>query len=298
VVLSGYPHASYDDALKAGTARSARRWPTGPSPVPKSSGSTPRRGSGTCQRPIPAGDNVIARMNKVMRKYHGHLVTEKASVGVLMARNEDGEAVKVGGYPCAALVRKVSLKDRAAGLPDAQIIIDEIRWEDLDDAERTRCSTTSSSTSRSPRTRTASRSGTTSTGRSSTSPSTTRRSGSSGASSNATGRRRWTRRSPRSSLRVAKPGAMLLAFGGTRTFHRLTCAIEDAGWEIRDCMSWLYGSGFPKSLDISKAIDKAAGAEREVVGGGKPVKRMIPGADQNANRIMDQRQRAGVRRRK
>lgn len=67
-------------------------------------------------------------------------------------------------------------------------------------------------------------------------------------------------------LRVAKPGAMLLAFGGSRTFHRLTCAIEDAGWEIRDCMSWLYGSGFPKSLDISKAMDKAAGVEREVVG--------------------------------
>jgi DNA modification methylase len=67
-------------------------------------------------------------------------------------------------------------------------------------------------------------------------------------------------------LRVCKPGAMLLAFGGTRTFHRLTCAIEDAGWEIRDCMSWLYGSGFPKSLDISKAMDKAAGAERAVVG--------------------------------
>jgi site-specific DNA-methyltransferase (adenine-specific) len=48
-------------------------------------------------------------------------------------------------------------------------------------------------------------------------------------------------------LRVAKPGAHLVAFGGTRTFHRLTCAIEDAGWEIRDCLSWLYGSGFPKS---------------------------------------------------
>jgi DNA modification methylase len=67
-------------------------------------------------------------------------------------------------------------------------------------------------------------------------------------------------------LRVAKPGAMLLAFGGTRTYHRLTCAIEDAGWEIRDCLMWIYGSGFPKSLDISKAIDKAAGAEREVIG--------------------------------
>jgi site-specific DNA-methyltransferase (adenine-specific) len=57
-------------------------------------------------------------------------------------------------------------------------------------------------------------------------------------------------------LRVLKPGGYLLAFGGTRTFHRLTCAIEDAGFEIRDCMMWLYGSGFPKSLDVSKAIDK------------------------------------------
>ena len=60
-------------------------------------------------------------------------------------------------------------------------------------------------------------------------------------------------------LRVAKPGAHLLAFGGTRTYHRLACAIEDAGWEIRDCVMWVYGSGFPKSLDVSKAIDKAAG---------------------------------------
>src|ERR1700756_2472097 len=67
-------------------------------------------------------------------------------------------------------------------------------------------------------------------------------------------------------LRVLKPGAFLLAFGGTRTFHRLTCAIEDAGFEIRDQIMWLYGSGFPKSLDISKVIDKAAGVEREVVG--------------------------------
>jgi len=67
-------------------------------------------------------------------------------------------------------------------------------------------------------------------------------------------------------LRVCKPGAHLLAFGGTRTFHRLTCAIEDSGWEVRDCLMWLYGQGFPKSLDVSKAIDKSAGAEREVVG--------------------------------
>jgi site-specific DNA-methyltransferase (adenine-specific) len=67
-------------------------------------------------------------------------------------------------------------------------------------------------------------------------------------------------------LRVAKPGAHLFAFGGTRTFHRLAAAIEDAGWEIRDTIMWVYGSGFPKSLDVSKAIDKMAGANREVVG--------------------------------
>lgn len=48
-------------------------------------------------------------------------------------------------------------------------------------------------------------------------------------------------------LRISKPGSFLLAFGGTRTYHRLACAIEDAGWEIRDCIQWLYGSGFPKS---------------------------------------------------
>jgi site-specific DNA-methyltransferase (adenine-specific) len=70
-------------------------------------------------------------------------------------------------------------------------------------------------------------------------------------------------------LRVAKPGAHMLAFGGTRTYHRLACAIEDAGWEIRDCVMWVYGSGFPKSHDVGKAIDKAAGAEREVVGPGQ-----------------------------
>jgi DNA modification methylase len=70
-------------------------------------------------------------------------------------------------------------------------------------------------------------------------------------------------------LRVAKPGAHLLAFGGTRTYHRLACAIEDAGWEIRDCVMWVYGSGFPKSLDVSKAIDKAAGCNRPRVLGGQ-----------------------------
>jgi DNA modification methylase len=66
-------------------------------------------------------------------------------------------------------------------------------------------------------------------------------------------------------LRVLKPGAHLLAFSGTRTYHRMACAIEDAGFEIRDQIGWCYGSGFPKSHDISKAIDRAAGAERNVV---------------------------------
>lgn len=70
----------------------------------------------------------------------------------------------------------------------------------------------------------------------------------------------------RAVLRVLKPGAHLLAFGGTRTAHRMVCAIEDAGFEIRDTLCWLYGQGFPKSLDVGKALDKAAGAEREVVG--------------------------------
>ena len=66
-------------------------------------------------------------------------------------------------------------------------------------------------------------------------------------------------------LRIIKPGGILLSFGGTRTFHRLTCNIEDAGFEIRDCVMWLYGQGFPKSKDISAAIDKKLGAERKVV---------------------------------
>lgn len=67
-------------------------------------------------------------------------------------------------------------------------------------------------------------------------------------------------------LRVLKPGGHLLAFAGTRTQHRMAVRIEDAGFEIRDMIAWVYGSGFPKSMDVSKAIDKAAGAAREVVG--------------------------------
>lgn len=65
-------------------------------------------------------------------------------------------------------------------------------------------------------------------------------------------------------FRVLKPGGYLLAFAGTRTQHRMAVRIEDAGFEIRDMIAWVYGSGFPKSLDISKAIDKAAGAERTI----------------------------------
>lgn len=66
----------------------------------------------------------------------------------------------------------------------------------------------------------------------------------------------------REALRVLKPGGHLLAFSGSRTYHRMACAIEDAGFELRDQIMWLYGSGFPKSLDVSKAIDKAAGHAR------------------------------------
>lgn len=104
----------------------------------------------------------------------------------------------------------------------------------------------------------------------------------------------------RECLRIAKPGATLIAFGGSRTYHRLTCAIEDAGWEIRDCISyfhdgtqqerafmaslseeqlaaylelhrpgqtmcWVYGQGFAKGANVNKKIDEAAGAEREVI---------------------------------
>jgi site-specific DNA-methyltransferase (adenine-specific) len=67
-------------------------------------------------------------------------------------------------------------------------------------------------------------------------------------------------------LRVCKPGGYLLSFGGTRTFHRLACAIEDAGWELTDCLSWNYSSGFPKGLEIGKAIDDYYDVERKVIG--------------------------------
>ena len=76
-------------------------------------------------------------------------------------------------------------------------------------------------------------------------------------------------------LRVLKPGGHLIAFAATRTIHRLMVSVEDAGFEIRDLIAWCYFSGFPKSLDVSKAIDKHFGAEREVVG----IKKGVRGAD-------------------
>jgi DNA modification methylase len=79
-------------------------------------------------------------------------------------------------------------------------------------------------------------------------------------------------------FRVLKHGAHILVACGTRTQHRMACAIEDAGFEIRDVITWHYGSGFPKSLDISKQIDKQSGAEREIVGDGKWNARKVNGS--------------------
>lgn len=70
----------------------------------------------------------------------------------------------------------------------------------------------------------------------------------------------------RAVMRVMKPGGFLVAFGGSRTWHRLACAIEDAGFEIRESVAWLHGEGMPKGIDVSKAIDKVAGVEREIIG--------------------------------
>jgi site-specific DNA-methyltransferase (adenine-specific) len=80
------------------------------------------------------------------------------------------------------------------------------------------------------------------------------------------GQQAWHQAWAVEALRVLKPGGHLIAFGGTRTYHRMACAVEDAGFEMRDSLMYVYGAGFPKSLDVSKALDKMAGAEREVVG--------------------------------
>jgi site-specific DNA-methyltransferase (adenine-specific) len=76
----------------------------------------------------------------------------------------------------------------------------------------------------------------------------------------------WTESWAREAFRILKPGGHLLAFAGTRTYHRMASGVEDAGFEIRDCIAWMYGSGFPKSLDVSKAIDKGAGHWRGKAG--------------------------------
>ena len=87
---------------------------------------------------------------------------------------------------------------------------------------------------------------------------------------------------------VLKPGGYLLAFGGSRTFHRIACAIEDAGFEIRDTIMWLYGSGFPKSLNIGLAIDKKNGIESKVVGTGKS------GSTSKAFNLTEEQEKAGT----
>jgi len=79
-------------------------------------------------------------------------------------------------------------------------------------------------------------------------------------------------------LRVLKPGSFLIAFGGCRTYHRLACAIEDAGFDLRETLYWTYASGMPKSLNISKKLDQEEGAERKVVGKYQP-----PGMDKPWN---------------
>lgn len=87
----------------------------------------------------------------------------------------------------------------------------------------------------------------------------------------------FTRQWALEALRVVKPGGHLAAFGGTRMFHRLAAGIEDAGWELRDCLSWLYSSGFPKSHDVSKAIDKQAGHWRGRAGAKRGVSSSLSG---------------------
>ena len=95
-------------------------------------------------------------------------------------------------------------------------------------------------------------------------------------------------------LRVLKPGGYLLSFAGSRTYHRMAVNIEDAGFEIRDQIQWLYGSGFPKSFGVGKAIDRAAGVEREVIGrventgvGSIAVENVKQGAQQRTKESLD-----------
>jgi site-specific DNA-methyltransferase (adenine-specific) len=96
----------------------------------------------------------------------------------------------------------------------------------------------------------------------------------------------WTSLWAAEALRVLKPGGHLLSFASARTYHRMASGIEDAGFEIRDQIQWIFGSGFPKSQNISKMMDKKAGAERAVVGKYQP-----PGMDKpwNLNNAKDER---------
>ena len=93
----------------------------------------------------------------------------------------------------------------------------------------------------------------------------------------------WHESWARQALRVLKPGGHLLAFGGTRTYHRLACALEDAGFEIRDCLTWLYGSGFPKSLDVSRAVDQAQGIDTTADERWTPTPHFVTGAMRTAS---------------
>lgn len=76
----------------------------------------------------------------------------------------------------------------------------------------------------------------------------------------------WTTTWAREALRVLKPGASMFVMGGTRTYHRMACGVEDAGFTVKDTLLWCYNSGFPKAQDLGKMIDRRAGAERDVIG--------------------------------
>lgn len=95
----------------------------------------------------------------------------------------------------------------------------------------------------------------------------------------------WCKVWARALFRAMRSGGHILVFGGTRTVHRLTCALEDAGFEIRDMLSWVYGSGFPKGLNVSKAIDKKFGLEQPVVGRQKTARPIAQGDYERVGKI-------------
>ena len=86
-------------------------------------------------------------------------------------------------------------------------------------------------------------------------------------------------------MRVLKPGGYLLAFAGSRTYHQMAVRIEKAGFEIRDQIMWIYGSGFPKSMNIGMQVDKKLGNERELVE--RPKSEQRPNADNNRDKNKD-----------